>query len=143
MPTDEQAKNIQGVGIAGFRKDHQELIFVRIDEPQKAFRLLGEFAQRTANAWEVKHFNDLYSEIRDRGREDEGAVKAIWVATLVSSEGLKKLGVDLDELPAGEGYDAFKAGMAARAAQIGDIAPDRRTGPVARRVPRPTRASTS
>lgn len=116
-------KNIQGVGIAGFRKDQQQLIFVRIDEPQKALGLLTELAHRTANAWEVKRFNDVYSEIRDRGREDEGAVTATWVATMVSAAGLKKLGVNLDELPAGEGYDAFKAGMAARANEIGDTRP--------------------
>jgi Dyp-type peroxidase family len=123
MITKEQAKNIQGIGIAGFRKDHQQLIFARFDDPQEALSLLGELAHRTANAWEVRQFNDLYSEIRDRGREDEGAVKATWVATLLSASGLKKLEVNLDELPAGAGYDAFKAGMAARAGEIGDTRP--------------------
>jgi Dyp-type peroxidase family len=118
--TETQEKNIQGLGIAGFRKDRQQLIFVRIDEPKKARHLLHELAHRTANAWEVKRFNDLFSEIRSRGREDEGSVQATWVATALSARGLAKLGVNVDELPAGEGHDAFKAGMAARAALIGD-----------------------
>jgi hypothetical protein len=117
MPTDEQAKNIQGVGIAGFRKDHQ-LIAIRIDHAQDALRLLGELAERTANAWEVKRFNDLFSEIR--GSEAEESIEATWLATLISASGFAKLGVDLNELPAGEGCAAFKAGMAARASQIGD-----------------------
>jgi len=123
MITDNQAKNIQGIGIAGFRKDHQQLIGVRFDEPKKALGLVRELAHRTASAWEVKQFNDLFSEIRQRGREDDGAIKATWVGTLISAAGLTKLGVALGELPAGGGFDAFKAGMAARAPQIGDTHP--------------------
>jgi Dyp-type peroxidase family len=123
MITDDQARNIQGVGIAGFRKDHQELIFVRVDEPTQALGLLRELTLRTANAWEVKHFNDLFSEIKDRGSDPDATVQATWVAILLSAAGLGKLGVALSELPAGDGYDAFKAGMAARATEIGDTHP--------------------
>lgn len=118
--SEEQAKNIQGLGIAGFRKDRQQLIFLRIEDAKKAHKLLAELANRTANAWEVKQFNDLFSEIRARGREGEGTVKATWVATLLSASGLKKLDIGFDDLPAGEGRDAFVAGMAARADRIGD-----------------------
>lgn len=120
MPTDAQAKNIQGVGIAGFRKDHQQLIAVRFDDAQRALGLIGQLAERTANAWEVKQFNDLFSEIRSRGRQAEESVEATWLATLISASGFGKLGVNLDELPPAESYDAFKAGMASRASQIGD-----------------------
>src|SRR5205085_1489284 len=83
MLTDAQAKNIQGVGIAGFRKDHQQLIAVRIDDAQRARRLVRELAERTANAWEVKRFNELFSEIRSRGREAEESIEATWLATLI------------------------------------------------------------
>jgi Dyp-type peroxidase family len=124
MITDEQARNIQGIGIAGFRKDHQQLICVRIDDAHKSLHLLRELADRTASAWEVRRFNELYSEIRSRrGREEEGAVHATWIATLLSAAGLAKLGVDLDELPAGDGRDAFRSGMAGRAQQLGDTRP--------------------
>jgi hypothetical protein len=106
--TDTQAKNIQGIGIAGFRKDAQQLIFARIDNPKKARKLIGELGRETANAWEVKRFNDLFSELRDRGRHHpEDAVCATWIGTLLSASGLNKLGVNLDELPAGEGRDTF------------------------------------
>src|SRR5438094_10571197 len=118
--TDEQAKNIQGVGIAGFRKDRQQLIFVRIEKPKQALHLLRELAHRTANAWEVRRFNELFSELRGRGREAEGTVGATWIATALSAAGLLKLGVNLDELPATDGVEAFKAGMAGRASLIGD-----------------------
>ena len=36
--TDAQLHNIQGLGIAGFRKDHQELIFVRLGDVAGARR---------------------------------------------------------------------------------------------------------
>lgn len=114
------AQNIQGLGIAGFRKDRQQLIFVRIKNAKKARKLLAVLAPRTANAWEVKQFNELFSEIRSRGHEGEGTVKATWIATLVSASGFTNLGIGLDDLPAGEAREAFVAGMAARAGKIGD-----------------------
>src|ERR1700694_663977 len=119
-PTDAQAQNIQGIGIPGFRKDQQQLIFVRIDDPKKALHLVDELSSRTANAWEVKRFNDQFSEMRQRSGSDPDELEATWVATLMSSNGYRKLGVNLDELPVGPGTDAFKAGMAARADAIGD-----------------------
>lgn len=120
---DVNSKNIQGIGIAGFRKDHQHLLGVRLEDAKKVHPLLLELAHRTASAWEVKQFNDLFSELRSRGREDEHSVQATWVGTLISAAGLTKLGADLGELPAGSGFDAFKAGMAARAEEIGDTRP--------------------
>lgn len=120
MVADEQAKNIQGIGIAGFRKDRQRLIGVRIDDVKKMRPFVRELAIRTASAWEVKRFNEVFSTIRTRGRAAEGAVSATWLGTLVSASGLAKLGVDLSTLPAGEGGEAFRAGMAARASAIGD-----------------------
>jgi Dyp-type peroxidase family len=120
---DVNSKNIQGIGIAGFRKDHQHLLGVRLEDAKKAHPLLLELSHRTASAWEVRQFNDLFSELRSRGREDEHSVQATWVGTLISAAALTKLGVDLDELPAGIGFDAFKAGMAARAVKIGDTRP--------------------
>jgi Dyp-type peroxidase family len=118
--TDAQAKNIQGIGIAGFRKDHQQLIFIRIDDPRKVLQLLQELSHRTSSAWEVKQFNELFSELRHRQNHDPDALEVVWVGTLVSASGYRKLDVNLDELPGGPGSDAFKAGMAARAGQIGD-----------------------
>ena len=35
------------------------------------------------NAWEVKHFNELFSELRDRSSDPDATVQATWVATLL------------------------------------------------------------
>jgi Dyp-type peroxidase family len=121
--TDKQARNIQGVGIAGFRKDHQGLIGVRIDDPHKARKFLHHLSQRTANAWEVKRFNEEFSEIKRRGGADPEELQSTWVATLIAASGYEKLGISFDGLPAGPGKDAFVSGMAARAATIGDTRP--------------------
>ena len=120
--SDIQLRNIQGIGLAGFRKDQQELVFVRFGDAQSARRLLAGLAPRVASAWEVGQFNALFSEIRRRTRA-EGAVKATWVGLGISALGYRKLGVSLEELPATEGTAAFLAGMAQRSAQIGDMRP--------------------
>jgi hypothetical protein len=112
--TDDQARNIQGIGIAGFRKDRQLLIFARIRDPKKALGLLRELAHRTANAWEVKRFNEVYSEIRARGCEDEEAAQATWVATLLSASGR----VDLAELPACEAAKGLEGSCTKSQAQL-------------------------
>lgn len=122
MPTftDDQLANIQGVGIAGFRKDHQRFLFVRFRDSTTGTALLRAVTDRIASASEVGQFNALFSAIRRRTGEDP-SVKATWTGLLVSSAGYAKLGVNLDaELPASDGSVAFKAGMAARSAFIGD-----------------------
>jgi Dyp-type peroxidase family len=121
MLDDRIARNIQGISIAGFKKDHQQLLFVRFgDDAARTRRLLEYLAHRTDSAWEVRKFNDLFSELRRRERQPEETVRATWTGTLISASGFRKLGVNLDELPAGPGSDAFRAGMAARVGQIGD-----------------------
>lgn len=114
-------KDVQGISVAGFRKDHQELIGVRFGPTTPTMRLIGHLADRTANAFEVARFNDVFSEIKHR--IGEGVIEATWVGTAISAAGYAKLGVDLTPLGTGEGFDAFRAGMAARATQIGDTRP--------------------
>ena len=122
VSTEPNLDNIQGVGLAGFRKDHQELLFVRFSGAKKARRLLAHLVPTVARHSEVKIFNELFSEIRGRGgeAEDAGTVQATWLALALSAAGLAELEVDLAGLPEGEGKDAFAAGMASRSAQIGD-----------------------
>jgi Dyp-type peroxidase family len=117
--TSEQQHNIQGLGLAGFRKDHQELIGVRFGTAEAGKRFIGRSAGRVATLWEVRHFNRLFSEIRRRTNE-EGIVEASWRALLISHKGLQVLGADTGGLPEGEGANAFVAGMAQRSTQIGD-----------------------
>jgi Dyp-type peroxidase family len=107
------------MGLAGFRKDHQVLIGVRFGTAEAGKRFIGRSAGRVATLWEVRHFNRLFSEIRHRTNE-EGIVEASWRGLLLSHKGLQVVGLDVTGLPQGESTNAFAAGMAQRAAQIGD-----------------------
>jgi Dyp-type peroxidase family len=116
--TDDQLKDIQGFGIAGFRKDHQEVMFVRFPSAAAGQKLIGWLQARSASAWEVGQFNQIFSEVAARTQRE--SLCATWIGTLISASGYAALGVSTSSLPAGEGANAFKAGMAARAEQIGD-----------------------
>jgi hypothetical protein len=121
--TPDQRRNIQGVGLAGFRKDFQQLLFLRFADAATARKLLATLKDHVASYLEVRAFNEAYSEILNRtGRED--VIEATWVGLLIGPEGYIKLGVDLSELPAGPGTDAFMAGMAGRAQEIGHTRPN-------------------
>jgi Dyp-type peroxidase family len=112
---------IQGFGIAGFNKDHQESLFVRIGSATGGQQLLTWLAPRIANAWEVGTFNSVFSEVRARTGSE--LLKATWTALLISAKGYEALGVDLSTLPSGESSNAFVEGMAARPSAIGDTQP--------------------
>jgi Dyp-type peroxidase family len=118
---DDQLKNIQGMGIAGFRKDRQQLLFVTFPDASSGQRLLQQLGTLVASAYSVGKFNDAFSEIRKR--MGENVIEATWIGVLLSAKGYRKLGVDLNELPSGEGSAAFIAGMASRAQQVGDTRP--------------------
>jgi Dyp-type peroxidase family len=118
--TDAQLQQIQGFGIAGFRKDHQETLFVRVGSATGGKQLVAWLAPQVANAWEVGTFNALFKEVRDRTGDEPLAV--VWTGLLVSATGLSALGVPTTDLTA-PSADAFSAGMAARAAAIGDVQP--------------------
>jgi Dyp-type peroxidase family len=109
--TPEQQASIQGIGLAGFRKDYQHSLFVRFNDAGSAQRLLTATQDLVASHTEVSAFNAAYSEILKRtGRED--VIDATWVGLLLSASGYRKLGVDLGkELPGQPGYEAFKEGM--------------------------------
>ena len=113
-----QLHDIQGFGIAGFRKDHQELIFVRFGDPAGGRQLLDWLGSRAASAWEVGTFNEVFSEVRRRSHAE--TLSATWVGVLISAAGYQALGVATTGLPAGEGTNAFNAGMASRSQQTGD-----------------------
>jgi len=118
--TQDQLNNIQGIGLVGFRKDHQQFIFVTFPDQASGTALIAKLADRVASAWEVGTFNALFSEIRQRYGK-EGVIEATWIGLAISGAGFQTLGVNLDtELPAGEGTNAFKQGMAARSLVIGD-----------------------
>lgn len=115
---DSDLQNIQGLGLGGYRKDQQHLLFVRFGDPQAARRLLNELSEQVASASEVRAFNQQFSEIKHRGGDE--VIEATWLGLGISSHGYQKLGVDLTELGSSEGSTAFQQGMASRSEQIGD-----------------------
>jgi Dyp-type peroxidase family len=122
VSTEPDLDNIQGVGLAGFRKDHQELLFVRFGDAKGARKLLGHLQPDVSSQREVGEFNALFSEIRRRD-EKEDVVEATWTAVALSARGLEVLGADLGGLPEGEGRTAFTEGMAKRSEEVGDTRP--------------------
>ena len=120
--TEAEEQAIQGIGLARFRKDHQELLFFRFGPVEDAHRLLAQLAPRVASLWEVSRFNDLFSEITGRvPGAQEGIVEATWVGLGISARGYRALGVNLGGLGSSPGVEAFTEGMAKRSAEhIGD-----------------------
>src|SRR5712692_5541024 len=117
----EQLNSIQGMSLVGFRKDFQHFVFITFPDRESGRHLLSQLATQVASAWELSTFNALFSEIRQRYRR-EGIIEATWIGLALSGSGCQKLGVNLDsELPVGDSSTAFKQGMAARSAVIGDV----------------------
>ncbi|MEH1852240.1 MAG: Dyp-type peroxidase [Nostoc sp.] len=107
--------NIQGNILGGFNKDYQALLFLEIENPNAFKHWLESQIDFIATASEVIAFNRLFKSARKR-RGLEGAVKATWVNIAFSFEGLKKLTNDADSFT----DTSFKAGLAARAADLND-----------------------
>src|ERR1700682_6467770 len=104
---DSDLDSIQGLGIAGFKKDHQELIFFGFGSAALAKALVKALKQTISNATEVADFNEDFSEALKQHGEDPD-MQARWVGLGISASGLEKLGAKLEELPAGPGRDAFQ-----------------------------------
>src|ERR1700682_1402733 len=121
--TESDLDSIQGIGIAGFKKDHQELIFMTFGSTPMSKTLINALKPKIANAAEVADFNEDFSEARHQHGEDPDQ-KALWIGFGISASGLEKLGANLDGMPPGPGRDAFRQGMAARHNAIGDAGPN-------------------
>jgi Dyp-type peroxidase family len=114
--------NIQGNVFGGFFKDHQVFLFLRLPDPKQApgqaRAWLTDLIDDIATAEEVIAFNNLFKLAKNRHHGREGVVKATWTNVAFTFKGLKALGVPPEELSFPE---EFAKGMAARAAEIGDV----------------------
>ncbi|HEX8219225.1 MAG TPA: Dyp-type peroxidase [Chloroflexia bacterium] len=109
-------KNIQGNSIAGFMKDHQMFLFLKIVDVKQFKAWLASTVDFIATAEEVLAFNKLFKMLRTR-RGESSAVKSTWVNIAFSHHGLMLL----DKKEASKFTDnAFKAGLAARSEGLGD-----------------------
>lgn len=108
--------NIQGNILAGFNKDHQTLLFLRITSPEHCKRWLRELTPFIATVEEVLAFNRLFKTIRKRRGTETRTVEATWLNIAFSFSALKTLNSEADAFRDA----AFRNGMAAQSAGLGD-----------------------
>ncbi len=119
--------NIQGNILAGFNKDHQVHLYLRIvDNQEEAFRQwLGRLIPLIATTAEVLAFNRLFKEVQKRRGAQTGTVMATWVNVALSFRALKLLaGDDAEKFT----DVAFRQGMAKRSVDVLSDPPDAHHG---------------
>jgi Dyp-type peroxidase family len=117
--------NIQGNSIVGFNKDFQTLLLLKIVNVPEFKRWLKSIIPFIATASEVLAFNRLFKAIRNR-RGDSLTIQATWINIAFSFHALTLLTDDADTFT----DEAFKQGLAARSASLGDpIEPDAEGNP--------------
>lgn len=109
-------EEIQGNILAGFNKDNQTLLFLKIDDPSLFKPWLKHLVPFIATTEEVLKFNRLFKQIRRRQCIESRTVLATWVNIAFSFQGLKKLVPDADSFS----DDAFKQGLARRSKLLSD-----------------------
>jgi Dyp-type peroxidase family len=124
------AHEIQGNILAGFNKDHQRLIALKIGNVAGARHWLGRILPHINPLAEVYRFNALFRVMRARlGRDPEGLI-ANWMNIAFSRDGIAKLfsDADVDALP----DEAFRIGLNSdRAGFLGDLVREGETDPTA------------
>lgn len=115
--------NIQGNILAGFNKDHQTHLYLRIGrnaagqiDPRalEQFRAwLGRLTPFIATTNEVLRFNRLFKEIRRRRCAETAAVQATWINVALSFSAVEALAGDGGALvAAAQAFDDFKGATA-------------------------------
>jgi Dyp-type peroxidase family len=116
------AKNlnrIQGNILEGFNKDYQSFLFLTFTDAGRGRAWLGTVVSEVASVDEVRDFNDLFKKLKGRRGGELGILKATWMNLAFTFGGLQALGVSMKDLALFP--DAFRQGMKARAAAIGDV----------------------
>jgi len=102
--------NIQGNILAGFKKDYQTFLFLRITNASAARTWLRQLLPYIATTWEVLEFNRLFKEIRRRREEDSRTLQATWVNVALSFNGLRAIEKAAKDLAKDAGrFRAFKS----------------------------------
>lgn len=121
-----ESPEIQGDILAGFRKDHVTILFLKFEDVHQARIWLGHLLPKIATTRQVAAFNAAYSRARRvSGGDDPKGLKAVWHGLSLTYPGMKLL-AGKDPLPStarGAGSKtmvAFKEGAARRGPGIGD-----------------------
>ena len=119
---------IQGSVVPGFNKDHQQFVFLRLGEVERAREWLRWLAPRLATMNEVLDFRRAFRAarlrlgVRDPGLTASGSrdpgLTATWTSVAFSCKGIEALAGP--EQAALFGDESFKQGLAARSTYLGD-----------------------
>jgi Dyp-type peroxidase family len=126
-------EDIQGNILAGFNKDHQMLIALRLRAIPAARQWLRRIVPEISSTAEVHRFNKLFSQLRARRGGDPPGLAATWANIAFSHNGLAALtsAAEADAIPSGDS-NPFKQGLSAeRAAALGDSPAPGETNPTA------------
>jgi len=128
-----EVDDIQGNILAGFNKDHQRLIALRIRGVPEARQWLTRILPYVSSLAEVHRFNSLYQMRRARLGHDPQSLMVTWMNLAFSRDGIAKLSSSAaaDALP-----DAsFRSGLnQERSAFLADPIPAGETDPTAKWV---------
>ncbi|HEY0035947.1 MAG TPA: Dyp-type peroxidase [Longimicrobium sp.] len=108
--------DIQGNSLAGFNKNWQTFLFLRVIRAAPARAWLRALAPRISTVAEVLEYNRLYKAIRKRAGRGTPAVRATWINIAFTAEGLRVLGSDADAFT----DKPFREGLHRRSALLGD-----------------------
>ncbi|WP_328666457.1 Dyp-type peroxidase [Streptomyces sp. NBC_00322] len=118
-----ESTEIQGDVIAGFKKDHVQLLFLKFDDATRARTWLRRLKPRIATTRQVAAFNAAFSKARgNTGGDDPKALTAVWRSVSFTHGGMQTL-TGKDPFPGtaeGTTQHAFKQGSAVRAGMLGD-----------------------
>jgi Dyp-type peroxidase family len=109
---------IQGNSIAGFRQDHQALVFGRITRAPAFREWLAALVPTISTARQVLDHNRRFRELRDAHGEEPAELVATWRNVAFSAAGLRRL-VGAGPVAAFND-EAFREGLPARSGLLGD-----------------------
>lgn len=116
------AEDIQGNCLAGFNKDYQAFLLVRIREAVNARAWLRTLVPRVARLSEVQGFNDLRRSMVARLGREPRSLAVTWINVAMSARAIDLLKLEGDDVLDDE---PFRLGLAGgRSDEIGDP-PDR------------------
>src|SRR5438552_3475377 len=104
-----RADNIQGNSLAGFNKDFQAFLFLRITDVAQFKPSLVALADSISTLAEVVAFNRLFKHLRRRlGKDPTPLIKSTWTNIAFTAEGLTRLGIIVNPARRHESDDAFE-----------------------------------
>jgi Dyp-type peroxidase family len=111
-----RVEQIQGNILAGFNKDNQTLLFLKITDQKRFKAWLRVVLPFVATVDEVLKFNRLFKQIRTRRGVETRTVLATWLNIAFSFQGLAQITDDADRIK----DLAFKEGLANRSKSLND-----------------------